>query len=156
MSELIHHFTTTQVDSLPGILGFEWVEVRNGFIRGRFEILRKHFSPHGYLHGAAIVALADSACGFGCLSSLPHGASGFATGELKANFIGTADTGFVSCNARLIHAGRSTQVWDAEIASEQTRKDIALFRYTQMIFYPPVQRTVYEPNALSPEPKEWQ
>ncbi|WP_456823034.1 PaaI family thioesterase [Bradyrhizobium sp. USDA 4502] len=97
----------------------------------------KHFSPHGLLHGASIVALADTACGFGCLASLPDGAIGFATGELKINFIGAAREGGMSCEARLVHAGRTTQVWDAEIRSEATGKTIALFRCTQMLPYPP-------------------
>ncbi|MGY3493798.1 uncharacterized protein (TIGR00369 family) [Bradyrhizobium sp. USDA 4502] len=81
--------------------------------------------------------MADTACGFGCLASLPDGAIGFATGELKINFIGAAREGGMSCEARLVHAGRTTQVWDAEIRSEATGKTIALFRCTQMLPYPP-------------------
>ena len=77
-------------------------------------------------------------CGFGCLASLPDGATGFATSELKTNFIGAAREGGVRCEARLVHAGRTTQVWDAEIRSEVTGKTIALFRCTQMLLYPPV------------------
>ncbi|MGY4260427.1 1,4-dihydroxy-2-naphthoyl-CoA hydrolase [Bradyrhizobium sp. USDA 4516] len=120
-----------------GLLDFQWLEAGRGHIRGRFEIAAKHFSPHGLLHGASIVALADTACGFGCLASLPDGAIGFATGELKTNFIGAAREGGMSCEARLLHAGRSTQVWDAEIRTEATGKTIALFRCTQMLLYPP-------------------
>ena len=137
MTTLVFQINASQAGSLPGVLGFRWLEAEKGRVRGRFEIAAKHFSPHGYLHGATIVALADSACGFGCLASLPEGAHGFATGELKTNFIGTAREGLVSCEARLIHAGRTTQVWDAEIRNETTGKTIALFRCTQMLLYPP-------------------
>ena len=126
---------SSQVGSLPGDLGFEWIEVRNGIVHGRVEIAPRHLSPHGYLHGATIVALADSACGFGCLASLPVDAVGFATGELKANFIGTTRNGVVSCKAQIAHAGRTTQVWDAEILGEETGRTIALFRCTQMLLY---------------------
>ena len=63
-------------------------------------------SPNGYLHAAAVVALADTACGYGCIVSLPEGITGFTTVELKANFIGTALKGMISCEARLIHGGR--------------------------------------------------
>ena len=136
MSSLVDQINASQVGSLPGVLEFRWLEAENGRVRGRFEVTAKHFSPHGYLHGATIVALADSACGFGCLASLPEGAHGFATGELKTNFIGTAREGQVSCEARLVHAGRTTQVWDAEIRSEAMGKTIALFRCTQMLLYP--------------------
>ncbi|QOZ34019.1 PaaI family thioesterase [Bradyrhizobium sp. CCBAU 53421] len=127
----------SQAGSLPGLLDFHWLEAERGRVSGRFEITAKHFSPHGLLHGASLVALADTACGFGCLASLPDGATGFATGELKTNFIGTAREGGVSCEARLVHAGRTTQVWDAEVRSEASGKTIALFRCTQMLLYPP-------------------
>ncbi len=114
----------------------DWIDAGHGFVRGRFEIGRQHLAPTGYLHAATVVALADSACGFGCLSSLPKGASGFTTVELKANFIGTARDGTVTCDARLVHGGRTTQVWDAEVKGETMGKTIALFRCTQMVLYP--------------------
>jgi len=134
---LVDRINASQAGSLPGMLDFQWVEADKGRVRGRFEIAAKHFSPHGLLHGATLVALADSACGFGCLASLPEGATGFATGELKTNFIGTVREGGVSCEARLVHAGRTTQVWDADIRSEATGEAVALFRCTQMLLYPP-------------------
>ncbi|ERF82596.1 PaaI family thioesterase [Bradyrhizobium viridifuturi] len=136
-NQLVDRINESQSGSLPGLLDFRWLNAGRGHISGRFEISAKHFSPHGLLHGASIVALADTACGFGCLASLPEGAIGFATGELKTNFIGAAREGGVSCDARLVHAGRTTQVWDAEIRSESTGKTIALFRCTQMLLYPP-------------------
>lgn len=135
--QLVDRINASQAGSLPGLLDFQWLVAQRGLIRGRFEVAARHFSPHGLLHGATIVALADTACGFGCLASLPDGATGFATSELKTNFIGTAREGGIRCEARLVHAGRTTQVWDAEIQSEATGKTIALFRCTQMLLYPP-------------------
>jgi len=135
MDDRTASFTSAQVGRLPGVLGFEWMEARPGFVRGCFEIDERHFSPHGFLHGATIVALADTACGFGCLSSLPPGAQGFATSELKVNFLGAARTGTVSCDARLVHGGRTTQVWDAEIGSDALSRCIAVFRCTQFLLY---------------------
>ena len=104
-----------------------------GFARGRFDVAKQHLAPNGYLHAATVVALADTACGYGCMTSLPKGASGFTTIELKANFLGTALEGGVICEARLLHGGRTTQVWDAEVKSEISGKTIALFRCTQIL-----------------------
>jgi 1,4-dihydroxy-2-naphthoyl-CoA hydrolase len=61
---------------------------------------------------------------------------GFTTIELKSNFLGTARQGVVSGEARLVHGGRQTQVWDATATHEDTGKAIALFRCTQMMLYP--------------------
>ena len=66
----------------------------------------------------------------------PGGASNFTTIELKANYLGTAKPGeVVNCDARLVHGGKSTQVWDAEATNTATGKKLALFRCTQMIIY---------------------
>jgi uncharacterized protein (TIGR00369 family) len=65
--------------------------------------------------------------------SLPEGAGGFTTAELKTNFIGTALEGGIACQARMLHGGRTTQVWDAEVKSETNGKTLALFRCTQFL-----------------------
>lgn len=137
MSEAVAAFRAKQIGSLPDHLGLDWVELRHSFAHGRFDIGKQHLAPNGYLHAAAIIALADTACGYGCIMSLPEGAANFTTAELKANFIGTALAGGVACEARLLHGGRTTQVWDAEVKSEASGKKIALFRCTQIILYQP-------------------
>ena len=109
----------------------------NGRARGRFVVAAKHMAPNGFLHAASVVALVDSACGYACVASLPEGASGFTTIEIKTNYLGTAKVGeTVACEARLLHGGRMTQVWDAEARHGETGKTIAVFRCTQMVLYP--------------------
>jgi len=130
-------FEERQKGALPGELGITWDEVSNGRARGRFTVARKHMAPNGYMHAASVVALVDSACGYGCVASLPEGANGFTTIEIKTNYLGTAKEGEVVVGeARLLHAGRMTQVWDAEAVNETTGKTIAVFRCTQMVLYP--------------------
>jgi 1,4-dihydroxy-2-naphthoyl-CoA hydrolase len=92
----------------------------------------RHRAPNGYLHAAAVVALADTACGYGCILSLPEGGTGFTTIELKTNFLRSAQAGTIACEARLVHGGRTTQLWDATVTDEQGRT-MALFRCTQLI-----------------------
>jgi uncharacterized protein (TIGR00369 family) len=122
--------------TLPHLLGISIEVPERGHATGRFEIKPHHLAPNGYLHAASVVALLDSACGIGCFHSMPAGASGFTTVELKSNHLGTAREGALICDARLVHGGRSTQVWDAEAKHEIDGKTIALFRCTQMILYP--------------------
>jgi len=68
-------FNTRQIGHLPGVLGFDWVELRSGYARGGFDIAQQHLAPNGYLHAGSVVALADTACGYGCFVSLPEGAT---------------------------------------------------------------------------------
>ncbi len=121
---------------LPGLVGIEIVEIENGRVRARLPVRPDLLAPNGYLHAASVIALADTACGYGTMASRPQGAVSFTTIELKTNFIGTAREGAIACEAKLLHGGRTTQIWDAEVKDEGTGKTIALFRCTQMLIYP--------------------
>jgi uncharacterized protein (TIGR00369 family) len=123
-------------NSLPGLLGLEFGETKHGLVRGRMAVKPHHMAPNGFLHAASVIALADSACGRGTMVSRPEGAVGFTTIELKTNFLGTTKDGAIEVEARLMHGGRLTQVWDAEVRREGEAKPIALFRCTQMLLYP--------------------
>jgi uncharacterized protein (TIGR00369 family) len=120
---------------LPGLLGIEFLSMEPGRLTSRLLIRPELLAPNGYLHAAAVIALADTACGYGTFSDLPAGANNFTTIELKSNFLGTARDGVISCTATRLHSGRTTQVWDAEVKDERG-KTIALFRCTQLILYP--------------------
>jgi uncharacterized protein (TIGR00369 family) len=100
----------------------------------RLPLREELLAPNGYLHAGTVVGLADSACGYGCLASLPESATGFTTIELKANFLATAREGTLACEAHLVHGGRTTQVWDATVTRDDG-KTLALFRCTQLILY---------------------
>jgi 1,4-dihydroxy-2-naphthoyl-CoA hydrolase len=129
-------FDAKAAQSLPGLLGLEFGESKPGLVRGRMQVKPHHMAPNGYLHAASIIALADSACGRGAFISKPEGAVGFTTIELKTNFLGTAKDGAIEVEAKLIHGGRLTQVWDAEVRREGETRPLALFRCTQMMLYP--------------------
>jgi uncharacterized protein (TIGR00369 family) len=129
-------FDTAAAKSLPGLLGLEWLESRRGYVHSRMAIQPYHLAPNGYLHAASVIALADSACGKGAFEARPENATGFTTIELKTNFLGTAVDGAIVVEARLVHGGKMTQVWDAEVRKEGADKPFALFRCTQMMLYP--------------------
>ncbi len=105
---------------LPGLLGLEIREIEPGRVASRLPVRRELFAPNDYLHAASVVALADTSCGYGTVASLPEGARGFTTIELKTNFLGTAREGAIACEATLVHGGRTTQVWDARVTDEAT------------------------------------
>jgi uncharacterized protein (TIGR00369 family) len=127
---------------LPALLGFEVISASPGALDAAMSVTPGLLAPNGYLHAASVIALADSACGFGTMIDLPEGATGFTTIELKSNFLGTALEGVLHCEARRVHNGRSTQVWDAEVRLQSTQKKLALFRCTQMVLYRSPGKTV--------------
>ena len=120
---------------LPGHLGVEILAVNPEAVESRMAVRKEVMAPNGYLHAASVVALADTSCGYGCVASLPEGARGFTTIELKSNFLGTTREGAIRCRATPAHLGRTTQVWDAVVTNEADGKVIALFRCTQMVLW---------------------
>lgn len=125
---------------LPGLIGLKIVDLQPGKLTSNLKIREELLAPNGYLHAASVVALADTTCGYGSVANLPAGATGFTTIELKSNFLGTARSGSITCVATLVHGGKGTQVWDAVVTNDGTEKVICLFRCTQMILYPMVNK----------------
>jgi 1,4-dihydroxy-2-naphthoyl-CoA hydrolase len=123
---------------LPGHLGIEVVSVEPHRLVCRVSIRAEIMAPNGYLHGGTPVAIADTLCGYGCITNLPAGATGFTTIELKTNFLATTRTGALSCEAKPLHIGRSTQIWDATVSDEDTQRVLATFRCTQLLLFPRV------------------
>jgi len=128
-------FDRRQIGTLPGVLGIRVDAIDDGAITLSMEVESRHLAPNGYLHAASVIALADTAAGYGCVAHLPDGASGFTTIELKSNFLGTALAGRIVAHASLVHGGRTTQVWDA-VVRDPAGKTLALFRCTQMVLWP--------------------
>jgi 1,4-dihydroxy-2-naphthoyl-CoA hydrolase len=121
---------------LPALIGVRFVGVQHGRIDAELDIRPELLAPNGYLHAATVIALADTASGYGCLAHLPDGAKGFTTIEIKTNFLGTAVDGTLACEATPAHLGRTTQVWDANVTRKSDGATIALFRCTQMVLWP--------------------
>jgi uncharacterized protein (TIGR00369 family) len=128
-------FNRRSTGHLPGLAGVEILSLAPAAVRSRMAVRREVMAPNGFLHAASVIALADTSCGYGCIASLPEGAKGFTTVELKANFLGTARDGAIACRATPVHLGRTTQVWDAVVTNEATGAKIALFRCTQMVLW---------------------
>lgn len=129
-------FNAVAEDYLPGLIGLKFTGLDVGWAEAELEIRKGLMAPNGFLHAGAIVTLADTAAGIGCVRSLPEGASGFTTIELKTNFIGTAREGWLDARASATHLGRTTQLWDVEVRRRETGKTIAFFRCTQMVLWP--------------------
>ena len=121
---------------MPGHLGLVITHVGDREVRAMLKVTRALLAPNGYLHAGTVVTLADTSAGYGCVASLPKGAEGFTTIETKSNHLGTAREGTVLCVARCLHAGRTTQVWDAVVTHEGSGRQICAFRCTQMILWP--------------------
>lgn len=132
----VDNLNEANVGKLPEHLGLVVVEVDEGRVVGRFAVRPDLVAHTGYLLAGVGLTLADLLCAYGVSTAWPEGARSFTTAEVKCNFIGTATTGEVEIVASLVHSGRTTQLWDAEMSSLSSGRRMALFRATQIILYP--------------------
>lgn len=130
-SVLSAHFAT----GLSGWLEYEILSIEPGRAEARLELRDELLMRSGdYLHAGTVVAFADSIAGYGALASLPEGARGFATAELKVNLVATTGAGdALLALAKLVHSGRTTQVWDVLVSREHDDRPIGHFRATQYL-----------------------
>lgn len=132
----VEDYNRRGADGFPGLVGLVVQQVDRHEVRIALPLRRALQAPNGFLHAGALVTLADTAAGYGCVANLPEGAVGFTTVELKSNHLGTATEGHADCIARPAHTGRTTQVWDAEVTHRESGRTLVLFRCTQMVLYP--------------------
>jgi len=96
------------------LLGFEAVEVKEGFARLRMPVAEKLFQFQNAVHGGAIYSVADAAVAVALLTVSEPGEKAL-TIEGKVNFIAAVTEGYVEATGRIVHKGRSIALGDAEV-----------------------------------------
>jgi 1,4-dihydroxy-2-naphthoyl-CoA hydrolase len=103
--------------TLPGLLGIVVTAHEPGRLRRHSTSAPRCSRPTATCTRPPWSGLADTACGLATRALLPEGSTGFTTIELKSNFLGTAREGRIDVVATNVHAGRTTQVWDAVVTA---------------------------------------
>ena len=118
------------------LLGIVVPPIEEDRLEARLTVTHPRIAGTGFLWAPVVMAMADALCAFGVNRHWPEGARSFTTVECKANFISSAQEGeAVLATAAPLHAGRTTQVWDATVTNETTARLMASYRCTQLILY---------------------
>ena len=105
------------VDTAVALLGIEFLEVGDDFIRARVPVDSRTRQPMGILHGGVSVVLAETLGSYGAAFASPvgHRAVGL---DINANHLRGVSEGWVTGIARPIHIGRTTHVWQIDMSNE--------------------------------------
>lgn len=107
--------------TFPGDMAIEPVEITVEVARGRMVVDKRHLHPGGFVHGGVWTALGDSVAAWATFRILPPNHD-FTTIELKLNVFAAGNLGDeLICEARPLHAGRSTVVIEAQILRAEKR-----------------------------------
>jgi 1,4-dihydroxy-2-naphthoyl-CoA hydrolase len=112
-------------------LGIEFVEVTPDRVLARLKVTEKLLTVGGSIHGGTLMAFADTIGAAGTVANLAEGQR-TATLESKTNFIAGCRSGTVQAEAKPIHKGRRTHVWETRITDE-AGKLLSVTTQTQMI-----------------------
>jgi uncharacterized protein (TIGR00369 family) len=85
---------------------------------------------HGFIHGGAITAIADSAAGYAALTLMPAG-TGVLAVEFKINLLAPG-RGRLRAIGRVVRSGRTLTVAQTEVFGEEG-KPVALLTATMMV-----------------------
>jgi 1,4-dihydroxy-2-naphthoyl-CoA hydrolase len=108
-------------ETLSGLLGFEHLEVGDERATARFEVDQRHKQPFGLVHGGTFAALAEGLASEATARAVgPEGmvAQGMSN---NLNFLRPVFGGTVHAEARRLHRGRTSWVWDVDITDDDGR-----------------------------------
>lgn len=112
-------------------LGIEFLEVTPDRIVARLQMRSELATVGGTIHGGTLMAFADTIGAAGTVANLEQGQR-TATLESKTNFIAPCRAGTVRGEARPIHKGKRTHVWETRITDE-AGKLLSVTTQTQIV-----------------------
>ena len=129
-------------DGFAELIGIEYIDHGDDHVRTRTEVTDRIRQPYGIVHGGAFSAIAESVCSIATAMGVMSDGD-IAMGQSNsATFLRPISEGHVNATAVVRHRGRTTWIWDVEIADDDDRL-CALVRVTI---------AVRSPGQLKPSP----
>jgi uncharacterized protein (TIGR00369 family) len=105
-------------NTIIDLLGIEYTEIGDDFIKATMPVDSRTHQPHGLLHGGASVVLAET---IGSVAgNLAVSENKVCVGlEVNANHLRSVKSGIVTAIAKAVRLGRTVHVWQIEIHNEK-------------------------------------
>jgi 1,4-dihydroxy-2-naphthoyl-CoA hydrolase len=119
-------------NSLIGNLGIEVTKIDNGLVEGFLLLSEKNCRPDGILHGGANLAFAETLAGLGSMLITDIKEYDVLGSHVSGNHTGTLKSGKALAEAKIIHRGNKTHIWNIDVKDAEGRL-ISTIRVTNMI-----------------------
>jgi uncharacterized protein (TIGR00369 family) len=100
-------------------MGIKLAEVSKGACKLEMKTRKEHMQQHGFVHAGVLATFADHAAGGAARAAVPDGKD-VITIEFKVNFLRPAPGGKLTCDARVLRAGKTVVIAEAEVYSGET------------------------------------
>jgi len=118
-------------NSMIGVLGINFTNIQTNSIHATMPVNSNTCQPNGWLHGGASLAFAESLAGAGSYLLVDRDRFNVFGLQVSGNHISSVSKGILNGDAKLIHKGKTTHVWEVEISYDN--KLISLVRVTNII-----------------------
>jgi uncharacterized protein (TIGR00369 family) len=117
-AERVKYLNDTRTGSMAQPLDITFIEVEPDRVVATMPVGPNTRQPAGFLHGGASVALAETVASLGTAANIDMTKQNAFGLEINANHIRPKRDGLLTAEARPIHKGRTTFIWNIEIRDE--------------------------------------
>jgi uncharacterized protein (TIGR00369 family) len=108
-------------DGFAKEIGVEWLDLGPDNARARIKVEQRHLQPYGIVHGGVFTSLAESLTSAATYRAVRDDGL-VAMGQANdTTFLRPISDGQINATAHPRHRGRTTWVWDVEIADDEGR-----------------------------------
>ncbi|MGD0196318.1 MAG: PaaI family thioesterase [Solirubrobacteraceae bacterium] len=112
----------TSSQAFDALLGVELDEVGPELVRAHVIVRPELLQPVGIVHGGVLAAVAETLASRGTMAGVLR-EGGYAVGLANhTSFLRPISEGRIDAVARPLHSGRTTWVWDVELADDHGRR----------------------------------
>ena len=105
--------------TLMKTLGIEISEVGDDYLVATMPAIPEHHNPMGMVHGGANVALAETVASYAANFVVDTEQFYCVGQEINANHLKASRTGILTANAKPLHLGKRSSVWEIRITNSR-------------------------------------
>jgi len=120
-TEKLAHLNAISQNTLMQTLDIEYIDYGDDFLVAKMPVTSKVYQPNGILHGGATVALAESVGSAASHLFFDNNEFEIRGIEISANHIKSVKDGFVFATAKILHKGRTTQLWEIKVTNSDNQ-----------------------------------
>jgi 1,4-dihydroxy-2-naphthoyl-CoA hydrolase len=106
-------------NTMMELLGIRITAIGDDWLQGTMPVDHRTHQPYGLLHGGASVVLAETLGSTAAMLTLDPDKEIAVGLDINANHIRGVRSGLVTGTAKVLHLGRTTQVWEIRIENEE-------------------------------------
>ncbi|MFY0630120.1 MAG: PaaI family thioesterase [Flavobacteriaceae bacterium] len=116
-------------------LGAKIIAIEEGMVKIECSLKEELAQQHGFFHAGVITSIADSACGYAALTTMPKGSDVLSV-EFKTNLLKAAKAKKIIATGKVVKSGRTLVFCEARITDETEEILFATLQGTMICIQP--------------------